>query len=132
MKPGFEEISPKPVSAEFGAPAVQDPRLGSMCFDESDDLIWSENSNLSGRRSSLRCVSTGILRYVSRLAIHSAVLQKLLLAPPPPDCPPPKRTSGLLVCGPGVIEWGVSGPNTVAPTFIQSLSFPDRRAAVKP
>lgn len=59
-------------------------------------------------------------------------LQKSPPAPPPPVCPPPKRNSGLLVCGSGVIEWGDSGPSTVAPTFIHCLSFPDRRAAVKP
>ena len=33
-------ISSKPVSAEFGAPLSQDTTLGSMCFDEDDDVYW--------------------------------------------------------------------------------------------
>jgi hypothetical protein len=74
----------------------------------------------------------GILRYVGPCPIHPEALQNSPLAPPPPDCPPPKRKSGPLVCGPGVVAWGDSRPNPVDPTFIHCLSFPDRRAAVKP
>lgn len=61
-----------------------------------------------------------------------AVLQKSLLAPPPPEAPPPKRKSLPRVCGAGVIDWGVSRPNTADPAFTQRLSFPDKRSAVKP
>ncbi len=49
-----------------------------------------------------------------------------------PFVPPPKRKSELLVCGLGVIDWGDIRPNTADPAFIQCLSFPDNRAAVKP
>ena len=59
-------------------------------------------------------------------------LQKSEVAPPPPESPPPKRTSGLPVWGLNVIECGDTRPNAVAPAFIQSLSFPERRCAVNP
>src|SRR3984893_14158150 len=64
---------------------------------------------------------------------HSpGALQKSPLAPPPPEAPPPKRKSLLPVCGAGVIDWGVSRPNTADPAFIQFLSFSDNRSAVEP
>src|ERR1019366_7159592 len=61
-----------------------------------------------------------------------SALQKSPPAPPPPVCPPPKRKSELVVCGLGVIDCGDTRPNTAEPAFIQCLSFPERRAAVKP
>ena len=51
-------------------------------------------------------------------------LQKSELAPPPPESPPPKWTSGLSVCGLGVIMFGDTTPNAKTPAFIQDLSFP--------
>ena len=62
--------------------------------------------------------------------VRTRAYQYSPLAPPPPECPPPKFTSGLRVCGSGVIAWGDSSPNALEPAFIQFLSLPDMRAAV--
>jgi beta-barrel assembly-enhancing protease len=48
------------------------------------------------------------------------------------ESPPPKWTSGLLVWGLGVMMFGDTSPIVATPAFIQRLSFPDRRWAVKP
>jgi hypothetical protein len=66
---GFEEIAINLLKGRFCGiwrATFQDTTLGSMCFDEGDDVYWEGNSDLSGSGSSLRGVSTGIFRYISR------------------------------------------------------------------
>ena len=68
-----------------------------------------------------------------RRAGQPAKSQKSELAPPPPESPPPKSEVGTACLRASALSSAaMTSPNAADPAFIQCLSFPERRRAVKP